>query len=262
MNMSDKKKFDSAADLLRTVGGKLRPRHTTAVIVAAGSSARMGGDTPKQFLPLCGMPVVAMTIRAYEEADCIDDIILVVRPGDDETYREYSEKFGFHKIRAIVHGGKTRQESVMNGIEAAAEGTAFFAIADGARPLTTPDMIRSVCLDAYKYGAASAASRTVDSVKTADEKGFVTGSVERGSAWNAATPQVFGANIYRAAAYTAREANFEATDDNSLVERIGRRIKLVDCGRENIKITTEYDIPIAEAIITHRREKEKSEVHG
>ena len=86
MNISDKKKFDSAAELLRTVGGKLRPRHTTAVIVAAGSSARMGGGTPKQFLPLCGMPVVAMTIRAYEEADCIDDIILVVRPGDDGTY--------------------------------------------------------------------------------------------------------------------------------------------------------------------------------
>ncbi len=259
MRSGDVKKIDGAADLLRTVGGRLCNRHTTAIIVAAGSSERMGGSTPKQFLPLAGMPVVAMTIRAYEDTDCIDDIILVIRPGDDAVYDEYREKFGFRKIRAAVHGGKARQESVLIGVEAADPSTAFFAIADGARPLTTPEMIRSVCLAAYKYGAASAASHATDSVKTADEKGFVTGSVERSTAWNAATPQVFGANLYRAAAYTAREAEFSATDDNSLVERIDHRIKLIDCGRENIKITTEYDLPIAEAIIAHRRLSEAKE---
>lgn len=253
------KKADGAAELLRTIAGKLSRRRTTAIIVAAGSSERMGGKTPKQFLPLCGMPVVAMTIKAYEDADCIDDIILVVRPGDDDIYEEYRQKFGFCKIRATVHGGKTRQESVLRGVEAADPSTDFFAIADGARPLTTPEMIRSVCLAAYKHGAASAAAHATDTIKTADEKGFVTGTVERQTAWSATTPQVFGANLYRAAAYTAKEANFEATDDNSLVERIDHRIMLVDCGRENIKITTEYDLPIAEAIIMHRRKKEETQ---
>ncbi|CDE03821.1 2-C-methyl-D-erythritol 4-phosphate cytidylyltransferase [Anaerotruncus sp. CAG:390] len=253
MNHRDKKKFDDAADILRTVIGKTQNRRTAAIIVAAGSSERMGGTTPKQFLPLCGMPVVAMTIRAYEDADCINDIIIVIRPGDEHYYDEYREKFGFTKIRALVHGGATRQESVMNGIQAADDGVAFFAIADAARPLTTPDIIRSVCLAAYKYSAATAATPAVDSIKTADERGFISATVERSTVWQVQTPQVFGANLYRAAAYTARDEGFAASDDNSLVEHIGYKVRLVDCGRENIKITTECDIPIAEAIINFRR---------
>lgn len=258
MNNSDKKTADGIADILRTVGGKLKNRRTAAVIVAGGSSSRMGGGTPKQFMLLGGMPVVAMTLRAYEQADCISDIILVIRPGDEEIYEEYREKFGFTKIRAMVHGGATRQESVMNGICAADNDTAFFAIADAARPLTTPDMIRSVCLAAYHYGAASAAVPAVDTVKTADAKGFIAETVERSTAWQAQTPQVFGANLYRAAAYTARDEGFSATDDNSLVERIGYRVKLVDCGRENIKITNACDLAIAEAILSFRRSHEES----
>lgn len=253
MNHRDKKKFDDAADILRTVIGKTQNRRTAAIIVAAGSSERMGGTTPKQFLPLCGMPVVAMTIRAYEDPDCINDIIIVIRPGDEHYYDEYREKFGFTKIRALVHGGATRQESVMNGIQAADDGVAFFAIADAARPLTTPDIIRSVCLAAYKYSAATAATPAVDSIKTADERGFISATVERSTVWQVQTPQVFGANLYRAAAYTARDEGFAASDDNSLVEHIGYKVRLVDCGRENIKITTECDIPIAEAIINFRR---------
>lgn len=256
MNKADKKTVDGIADILRTLGGNLKNRRTAAIIVAAGSSSRMAGDTPKQFMTLSGMPIAAMTIRAYEQADCINDIIMVIRPGDEEIYKEYSAKFGFGKIRAMVHGGATRQESVMNGICAADNDVAFFAIADAARPLTTPDMIRSVCINAYRYGAASAATPAVDTIKTADAKGFITDTVERSSAWQAQTPQVFGANLYRAAAYTARDEGFAATDDNSLVEHIGHRVRLIDCGRENIKITTACDLAIAEAILKFRQAEE------
>lgn len=252
MSSEINKKTSEISGLIRTVVGNLKKRHTTAVIVAAGSSTRMSGNTPKQFIPLCGMPVVAMTIRAYEESECIDDIVLVIRPGDEEQYEEYRKKFCFQKIRAIVHGGNTRQASVMNGICAADEKTAYFAIADAARPLVTADMIRSVCVAAYRFNAASAACPAVDTVKRADSKGFIFDTVERAVAWQAQTPQVFGANLYRAAAYTARDEGFEATDDNSLVEHIGYKVKIVDCGRENIKITTDCDIAIAEAILKHR----------
>lgn len=258
MNSSDRKKADSLVDILRTVGGIVKNRRTTAVIVAAGSSTRMGGETPKQFLPLCGMPIVAMTWRAYDDCECIDDIILVVRAGDEPIYENYRKKFGFSKPYRIVLGGASRQGSVLCGIEAAAENTAYFAIADAARPLTTPEMIRSVCLAAYRYGAATAATPAVDTIKTADKKGFIGSTVERSTAWQASTPQVFMADLYRAAAYTAQKDGFTATDDNSLVERIDRRIKLVDCGRENIKITSAMDLPIAEAIINERRRTESA----
>lgn len=256
MNSSDRKKADSLADILRSVGGIIKKHKTTAVIVAAGSSVRIGGEVPKQFLPLCGMPVVAMTWRAYDECECIDDIVLVVRAGDERIYEQYCKKFGFFKPYTVVGGGASRQESVLHGIEAAPSDSDYFAIADAARPLTTPEMIRSVCLAAYRYGAATAAAPATDTIKTADKKGFIASTVERTTAWQASTPQVFGANLYRAAAYTAQKEGFEATDDNSLVERIDHRVKLVDCGRENIKITTAMDITVAEAIISERRRME------
>lgn len=262
MNSAARKKVDSLVDIIRTVGGVVTNRQTTAVIVAAGSSSRMGGDVPKQFLPLCGMPIVAMTWRAYNDCECINHIVLVVRAGDEPIYENYREKFGFSKPYTVVRGGASRQESVLCGVEAAPDDTAYFAIADAARPLTTPTMIRSVCLAAYRYGAATAATPAVDTIKTADKKGFIESTVERETAWQASTPQVFGANLYRAAAYTAQKEGVTATDDNSLVERIGRRVKLVDCGRENLKITTTGDISIAAAIIAKRRGKESSESYN
>ena len=115
------------------------------------------------------------------------------------------------------------------------------------------EMLELTGLAAYKYSAATAATPAVDSIKTADERGFISATVERSTVWQVQTPQVFGANLYRAAAYTARDEGFAASDDNSLVEHIGYKVRLVDCGRENIKITTECDIPIAEAIINFRR---------
>ena len=193
-------------------------------------------------------------MRAYEESEYIDAIYIVAREDDlkDGIYEDYAEKFSISKFRRCVSGGKTRQESVLKGIEALDDDIKFVAIADAARPLTTPELINSVCLAAYRYGAASAGCPAVDTIKTVDNHKFITGTVERASSWQAATPQAFSLPLYRAAAYSALDIGFECTDDNSLVERLERRIKFVDCGRYNIKITEPLDLLVAEAILSSR----------
>ena len=242
------------AEALRAFAGKLKSRTTAAIIVAGGSSTRMGGNTPKQFLDLCGMPVAVHTMRAYEESEYIDQIYIVAREEDvkNGVYDNYAEKFSITKYRTTVSGGKTRQESVLKGIEALSDDVKFVAIADAARPLTTPELINSVCLSAYRYGAATAGCPAVDTIKTADNHKFITSTVERSTAWQISTPQAFSLPLYRAAAYSALDIGFEGTDDNSLVERLERRIKIIDCGRYNIKITEKLDLLLAETILSAR----------
>lgn len=247
----------NVSESLRAVVGSLKDRSTAAVIVAAGSSTRMGGDVPKQFLDVGGLPVVVRALRAYEESDYVDRIVVVVRPGDRERYEEFRDKYRLTKMTDIVEGRPTRQGSVLAGVEALGESVAYVAIADGARPLTTPEMIDSVCLAAYRYGAATAAFPACDTIKSADEHGFIEETVDRSKVWHATTPQIFALNVYRAAAYSALDEGFEATDDNSLVERIGHRVKLVDCGKNNIKITSPEDIPVAEALLRLRDEEDE-----
>ena len=126
------------------------------------------------------------------------------------------------------------------------------AIADGARCLITPENITAVCRAAYKYKAATAAHRSTDTVKVADKNGFIESTADRDTIWLAQTPQVFKTKLYRAAAYTALKKGVEATDDNSLVENIKHAIRLVECGTQNIKVTTIDDLIIAEAILKQR----------
>ncbi len=243
-------KLSAIADTLREIAGCAKNRKTAAIIVAAGSSTRMG--TPKQFIPLCGVPAVARTLMAYQSSDLITSIVVVAREDDIEKYNKIKTQYSITKLCAIVKGGETRQDSVLCGVEAVPKGTAYVAIADGARPLTTVETIERVCLAAYRFDAATAAFPAYDTIKTADNKGFIVSTVERSTVWHAATPQVFKLALYRAAAYSAKDEGFAATDDNSLVEHIGHKIKLVDCGRENIKLTQKQDIIMCEAIIKKR----------
>ena len=246
-------KLYAIADTLREIAGVAKNRNTAAIIVAAGSSERMGN--PKQFIPLCGVPAIVRTLMAYQASDLITSIVVVARECDIEKYEEYKKDHSLSKLYAVVKGGATRQDSVLCGVEAVPKKTAYVAIADGARPLTTTETIDRVCLAAYRFDAATAAFPAYDTIKTADKKGFISSTVERSTVWHAATPQVFSIALYRAAAYSAKDEGFVATDDNSLVERIGRRIKLVDCGRENIKLTERHDVTVCEAIIKQREAK-------
>lgn len=243
---------------LRAVAGTEHPKnYTSAIIAAAGLSERFGGDVTKQMTELCGVPLLIHTLRAYEQAECIHEIVLVAKPNELPAWEKLCREHGITKLSAIVEGGYTRQASVLNGLDAINKKSKFVAIADGARCLITPEQIRLVCRAAYKYKAATAAHRATDTVKLADKKGFIDSTADRDTVWLAQTPQVFKAKLYRAAAYTALKKGFSATDDNSLVENIGYPIRLVECGAQNIKITTREDIAVAEGIFAERERLEK-----
>ena len=238
---------------IRAISGSDHPKnYTSAIIAAAGLSERFGGVTTKQMTELCGEPVLLHTLRAFEYAPCIHEIVIVAKRNEIPFWETLCKNHYLSKVTKIIPGGLTRQESVMNGLEAIDERAKYVAIADGARCLITPEQIASVCTAAYKYKAATAAHRATDTVKIADKKGFIDSTVDRDTVWLAQTPQVFKTKLYRAAAYTALKKNLTATDDNGLVEAIRHPIRLVECGAENIKITTAADMVVAEGILKSR----------
>ena len=243
---------------IRWLTGRKMP-HTTAILLAGGSSSRMGeGAVTKQMLLLDGAPAVLHTLRAFEKCPYIHEIVLVAKRDELDAMRALVAAFGVKKLRAVVPGGSTRQLSALAGFEAIdGKKTKFVAIHDVARCLVTPDMIADVVATAYAEGAAIAATRVTDTIKRVGANGYIAKTEDRETLWGAQTPQAFSADLYRAAAYTAMQQKLEVTDDAMLCEHIGQRVKLVDCGRENIKITTPADIPVAEAILASRRAKEE-----
>lgn len=243
-------------DTIRAIAGKKdRIQLTSAVIVASGNSTRMGDGVSKQMIMLDNIPVVARTIMAFDECECIDEIVVVAKQEEFYLYKEFQKLYGFKKFVRLVSGGATRQESVRNGFSAINKNSKFVAIHDGARCLITPSQIEEVCATAYKVGGATAATRAIDSIKVSNGKNkLITSSANRNHIWLAQTPQVFRVETYELALKKADAEKLEVTDDNSLVENLGADIKLVECGRNNIKITTKEDLPIALAILKSREE--------
>lgn len=242
-------------DTVRAIAGKKdRIQPTSAVIVASGNSTRMGGIS-KQMMMLDNIPVIARTIMAFDECEYISEIIVVAKAEEFYLYQEFQKIYHFKKLTKLVSGGATRQESVKNGFEAISKDSKFVAIHDGARCLIAPKDIEKVCVAAYKCGGATAATRAVDSIKISSGKNlFIESSANRNHIWLAQTPQIFRTDIYELALLKAKEDGLEVTDDNSLVENLGAKIKLVECGRNNLKITTPDDIPVALAILKSREE--------
>ena len=231
---------------------KKQPTFTSAVIVAGGSSTRMGDGISKQFLEIGGIPVVARTLLAFEQAPEIDEIIIVVKKEETDLYKSFKDTYNLTKLKKAVVGGDSRQESAQNGFLAISQKSQYVAIHDGARCLITPKEISEVCQAAYTHGAATAASRATDTIKIANEGGFIEKTVERNTVWHAQTPQIFKADLYRAALAVAERDGITVTDDCSLVENIEHPIKLVECSASNMKITTPKDIHSAKAIIRAR----------
>ena len=228
-------------------------RPTAAIILAAGSSERFSGKygVKKQFCPVLGMPAVLRSALAFEECSDVKQIIVVTGEGDIGKMRSIlAEKIT--KLSAVVAGGATRLESAKAGLNAVDPALKFIAVHDAARCLVTVDIIKSVIAEAARSGAAAAAVPSSDTVKMTDGSRTVAETLDRDRVWLAATPQIFAANLYRAAIYTAIRDRVKVTDDCSTVERLGVKVKLVDCGRENIKITYPVDVSIAEAILARR----------
>lgn len=249
---------DKIGEALRAFSRKRRYK-TAAIIVAAGSGTRMGGRTTKQFISLCGVPVVVRSILAFQASEYIDEIIVVARSDERELYPPLFEKYGITKVSRVVCGGEDRQASVWAGFSAISDDVDFVAIHDGARPLIAAEQIKKVVLAGYDFRAAVAGAPSYDSVKLASISGHVDRSLERDKVWLIQTPQVFFADLYRAAAVVAKKDAFRGTDDASLVEHAGFSVKLVDCGRTNIKITSPEDLLYAKAIIESRETENKGE---
>ncbi len=225
-----------------------------AVIAAAGTSSRMNFKISKQFLPIMGVPAIVRTIRAFEAAGTINSIVIVCRQEDREQMKILVEGSGAKKIKAIVPGGATRQQSVAAGVAAVPSETEWVAIHDGARPLVRPEEIDACVEDARRYGAAALAVPVKDTIKTADNAGFIVSTPQRKWLWAVQTPQVFPRKAYEKAIEKAGADSADYTDDCQLFEHTGVRVHLCRGSYENLKLTTPDDILAAESVLQHREE--------
>lgn len=223
----------------------------SAVIVAAGKGSRMNMDINKQYIEIGGIPVLARTIQAFEDCESINEVVLVVNE-QDIVYCKQSivELYELYKVKSIVAGGGTRQQSVYNGLCEVNGNCGIVLIHDGARPFVKTESLLDSINAAYEFGASCVAVPAKDTVKRADENGFVVETPDRGSLWYIQTPQTFSYPLIMEAHRKAAEDNFTGTDDAVLVERLGHPMKLVMGSYDNIKITTKEDLAIAEAIVS------------
>ncbi len=226
----------------------------SAIIVAAGSSRRMGFD--KLFVPLAGKPVLWHSLKAFSECKEVDEILIVAKDDQMDDVEKLVGAEKLTKVKKVIGGGTERHISVWNGLQAVeAEGSAFIGIHDGARPLTTPKLIKA-CLDlARVHGAACCASQIPDTVKRASIEQMVTDSVERTGLWAMQTPQFFSSGLILQA-YASLMAKHEmVTDEVSAVQKMGKKIALLKNEEWNFKITFPHDLELAEHVLELRAKK-------
>lgn len=222
---------------------------TSCIIVAAGSGTRMKSSANKQFMPIGGVPMLALTIKAFELCAQVNEIIVVMNKNDITYFNENILKaYDFKKLCKVSEGGATRQESVYKGLKCVSENTDIVLVHDGARPFVDNGTIVRCIYAADKYGASCAAISSRDTVKQSDSRGFVLSTADRESIRLAQTPQGFKKDILVRSHEKAIEENFTGTDDAVLAERAGYKMKLTEGSVYNMKITTCDDIPIAEAV--------------
>jgi len=220
------------------------------VIVSAGKGHRFMEGRKKQFHFLAGKPILAHTLDKFETCPLIRSILLVVGQEDmDFCMKEVIEKYQFKKISQIVPGGKRRQESVKNGIDALPKDTEIVTIHDGVRPFVTKAMIEDSIHSALRYGAVVFAMPVKDTIKMSNPDGTVLKTLDRESLWQVQTPQTFQVNIIKEAYYRAKEDGVIGTDDASLVERTGVKVHILPGSYTNIKITTPEDLLLANLFV-------------
>lgn len=225
---------------------KCKRPYTCAIIAAAGSGKRMGAEFENKLLVKIGaLEVVAHSVSAYEQAQTVDEIILVTRPDLLQAMEQIVREGGFHKVSAIVAGGQERQDSVFNALNAISKNAEYICIHDAARPFISAEIIDNVNEKAYIHKAAAAAVAVKDTIKAVDESGFITNTVDRNCLRAVQTPQSFELNLYRLACGVAMKEKKSFTDDCQLIENIGGKVYLEQGSYRNIKITTKEDVAYA-----------------
>ena len=214
-----------------------------AIIPAAGEGRRMGGTVPKQFLQIGGREIVARTLAVFEACVAIDDVWVVVAAEQCTTCQNtIVERYGFRKIRGVIAGGTTRQESVWRGLQQVTDAVALVVVHDGVRPLVTELLLQQTLDHASRYGAAIAAVPLKDTLKRVSTAGTVEATVPRERLWRVQTPQAFQHALLRRAFQHAWRQGLQATDEAGLIEALGYPVQIVPSYEHNIKITTPDDL--------------------
>lgn len=219
----------------------------TAIVPAAGIGRRLGLKIPKPLIEIEGKPILIRTLQALNRHPAIKEIVLVVNKKDKPKIIFVLKEYRIRKIKAIVLGGRRRQDSVKSGLKEINPSSDIVMIHDAARPFVDNSIISRVIAGAAKSGAAAAGVLLKPTIKQADSKNFVTKTLARRALFEIQTPQAFRKNIILKA--YARLRNTEVTDDASLVEKLGKPVKVVSGSYFNIKITTPDDLVFAKAII-------------
>lgn len=220
-----------------------------AIIVAAGKGTRMGANVDKLWLEVAGRPVIAHTWQTFNDAQCIDEIVVVVREGMQKDYQELAARFKFQKPFRLVAGGVERQDSVWNGLEAVSPGVEIAVIQDAARPCTREELMAATIAAACETGAAVAAQPVTDTIKETADGQVISRTVDRSKLWSVQTPQTFRVEVIRRAIATARQENLILTDDTAACELIGQPVRLVKSTAPNPKVTVPADLPFVESLL-------------
>jgi len=225
----------------------LKPPTCTAVIAAAGISVRCEGED-KLFYTVNDKPVLAYTLEVFEDCSLVNDIIVVAHEDRIESIGKLCAEYGFTKVSKIMKGGATRLESVMNGIYAASGKARLIAVHDGARPCIDIHLLEKTIHKAAKFNAAAPAVAITSTVKKAKD-GVIKETVDREGLYEIQTPQIFRAELLKAALTNAAKKKTEVTDDCMAVELIGVPVHIVEGSRKNIKITDNQDFRLIEAFL-------------
>jgi len=225
------------------------------IIPAAGSGQRMDNKVKKPYITLQGLPLLAYTLRVFDDAQAIAQLIITVSPGDEEyCRREVVERYGIKKMVSVVAGGDRRQDSVRNGLAAVGEEADLIMIHDGARPFVTVQMITDALEVTMRKRATTMAVPVKDTVTvvTKDTE-VIERTLERDRLYLIQTPQTFERSLISEAHRRAFTEGFAGTDDASLVERLGVPVSIIRGSYDNIKITTQEDLLFAEALLQRRQ---------
>lgn len=223
-------------------------KFVTAIVAAAGMGTRMKRAINKQFLTIDGKPILAHTLKKIEECDYIDFIIIIIKQSDINYVGNILHKYGLEKPFKIVYGGKERQDSIAEGLKNIPCETEIVLTHDGARPFVSPLKIKEVIENVFLTGAATLANPVKDTIKISSNGNTVDYTPNRSVLWAVQTPQVFLVDIINKAYRQAFDEGYYGTDDCSLVEKTGKKVRLILSDYNNIKITTPEDLVIAEAI--------------
>ena len=233
----------------------------SAIIPAAGLGIRMGSNVPKQYLLLDGKPILHHTLSVLDQCSIVDEIVLVV--SENEIGQAQQQIQDSHpKVTKVVAGGKERQDSVGNGLQSLDSETDIVVVHDGVRPFVSPDLIRETVEAARNFGAAITAIPVSDTIKKVNEKGLVERTVDRSGLWRVQTPQTFQVSLLKEAFERAQVDNYYGTDEGSLIEYLGKEVKVILGSELNIKITQSEDLVLGEKIaelLKTRRPKAQAE---